>query len=65
MQVKADKLTCGAGGRIKEAEEQVVDEYFKKPGESSTTARLRAQEEIYQKASAILSDEVSTIVLWC
>ncbi len=33
---------------------------FRETGESSITARLRTQEEIHQKASAALSDEVST-----
>ncbi len=34
---------------------------FSYPGESGTEARLRAQEDIFQKTSAVLSDKVSTI----
>ncbi len=56
-----DELTRGAGGRIKEAEDNLVDE-FKPCGGSDITARLRAQEELHQKAIAVLSDEVSAIV---
>ncbi len=44
-----------------EVEENIVDE-FKVIGDSGSTARLRTQEEIHQKASAALSDEVSIIV---
>ncbi len=36
---------------------------FKEQGESPTTARLRTQEEIHQKASAALADKVSIIVM--
>ncbi len=40
-----------------------MDECFRETGESPTTARLRGQEEIHQKASAALSDKVSIIVM--
>ncbi len=40
-----------------------MDDGFKAPGESPTTARFRRQEEIHQKASAALSVEVSIIVM--
>ncbi len=36
---------------------------FVEVGESATTARFRVQEEIFQKASVALSDEVSIIVM--
>ncbi len=32
---------------------------FREPGEAINAARLRTQEEIFQKASAALSDKVS------
>ncbi len=35
------ELTRGGGGRIKEVEEQLVDDGFKGAGESTTTARLK------------------------
>ncbi len=57
-----DELTRAAGGRIKEVEEILVDD-FRPIGESITTTKLRAQEERFQKASAALSDEVSTSVM--
>ncbi len=55
-----DELTKGAGGRIKEVEEN-LDYQFALIGESTTTARLRTQEEIHQKAVAVLSEKVSII----
>ncbi len=59
-----DELTHGAGGRIREAEGgYVMYDDFKITGESNTTGRLRTQEDIHQKASAVLSDEVSIIVM--
>ncbi len=42
-------------------EENIVDE-FAVMGEDHRAARLRAQEEIHQKASAALPDEVSTMI---
>ncbi len=63
MQKEGDELTHGKGGRIKEVEEYVYDE-FKIIGEGYEAGKLRAQEDIFQKTSAILSDKVSTI-LWC
>ncbi len=48
-----DELTRGAGGRIKEVEDNIVDDY-RCIGESEITFRLRTQEEIHQKASAAL-----------
>ena len=42
---------------------EIVTEGFKAPGESNITARLRVQEEIFHKASAALSVEVSIIVM--
>ncbi len=56
-------ITRGAGGRIKEVEEHLVDNFFFELRESATTARLRVQEERHQKASAALSVEVSIIVI--
>ncbi len=58
-----DELTRGAGGRIKEVEANISTECFRETGERSITARLRAQEEIHQKASAALADKVSIIVM--
>ncbi len=49
-----DELTRGTGGRIKEVEIDLVED-FRSPGESAITFRLRTQEEIFQKASAALS----------
>ncbi len=49
-----DELIHGGGGRV---EVNIVDE-FTTPGGGSTTARLRAPEEIHQEANA-LPDEVS------
>ena len=60
--VNKNELTRGAGGRIKETEENFVNDGFTELGESRTTARLRTQEKIFQKTSAALSDEVSTII---
>ncbi len=57
------ELTRGAGGRIKEVEENLTNDGFKGTGESHITARLRVQEEIFQKASAALFDKVSIIVM--
>ncbi len=57
------ELTHGAGERIKEVEENITDQVFREPGESTTTTRLRVQEEIHQKASAALFDKVSIIVM--
>ncbi len=56
-----DELTRGAGGRIKEVEEHLVDE-FAVIGDDRMAGRLRAQEEMHQKASAALHDEVSTMI---
>ncbi len=44
-------------------EEALYNYGFREPGESATTARLRTQEEIHQKASAALPDKVSIIVM--
>ncbi len=60
-----DELTRGAGGRIKEVEEIFLEDGFRSSGESTITARLRTQEEIFQKASAVLSDEASIIDIDC
>ncbi len=57
-----DELTKGAGGRIKEVEENLVDQ-FAPIGDSHSATRLRKQEDIHQKASAALSVEVSIIVM--
>ncbi len=57
-----DELTRGAGGRIKEVEENIVDDGFKEIGDNVSTAILRTQEGIHQKARAALSDEVSIIL---
>ncbi len=57
------ELTRGAGGIIKEAEEHIASDGFRETGEDVIKARLRTQEERYQKASAALSDEVSTSVM--
>ncbi len=46
-----------------EVENIIVDEGFKEIGDSDIVARLRAQEEIHQKASAALADKVSIIVM--
>ncbi len=43
-------------------EQILANDGFKETGESDITARLRTQEEIHQKASAALSDEVSAII---
>ncbi len=40
-----------------------MDEGFKEIGESHIADRLRRKEDIHQKASAVLSDEVSIIVM--
>ncbi len=40
-----------------------VSDGFREPGENTITARLRVQEEIFQKTSAALSVEVSIIVM--
>ncbi len=58
-----DELTKGAGGRIKEVEEN-LDDQFAPIGESLITGRLRVQEGRHQKASAVLSDKVSIIVMY-
>ncbi len=60
-----DELTRGAGGRIKEVEENVLDDGFRGTGESATTARLRVQEDIFQKTGAVLLnfDKVSILVM--
>ncbi len=44
-------------------ERHLVDEGFKEIGESHIAGRLRRKEDIHQKASAVLSDEVSIIVM--
>ncbi len=43
--------------------EENLDDRFRERRESATTTRLRIQEDIFQKASAVLSDEVSIIVM--
>ncbi len=58
-----DELTRGAGGRIKEAEDNFVDECFIELGENRVFGMLRVQEDRYQKTIAVLSDEVSIIVM--
>ncbi len=60
-----DELTRGAGGRIKEVEENVLDDGFRGTGESATAARLRVQEDIFQKTGAVLLnfDKVSILVM--
>ncbi len=40
-----------------------MEEGFKSLGEDETAARLRTQEERHQKASAVLADKVSIIVM--
>ncbi len=60
MQKEQDELTHGKGGRIKETEQYVYDE-FRKRGEGYVAGKLRAQEDIFQKTKAILSDKVSIL----
>ncbi len=57
------ELTRGGGGRIKEVEEHLLDDGFRGTGEGTTTARLRVQEEIFQKTSAVLFDKVSILIM--
>ena len=58
-----DELKHGAGGRIKETEEILIDSCFREAGESMTAARLRNQEDIFLKTYGVLFDKVSIIIV--
>ncbi len=44
-------------------EEICLLEALRETGESNVAARLRVQEEVHQKASAILSNKVNIVVM--